>query len=137
MEQRLLLCWAQNQIVMVVTDRQVDRSVVSPCDLGHTDRFEIVILGSFYIRCPQRDISELKYLRFEFLLHSLLPFVLLHSLLLFRSSDDPLPLYAENPAVEFDNIATFEKLWRLHPRPHALGRAGGNDVAGQQGHELT
>src|SRR5271165_1814434 len=80
MEQRLLLGWAQNQIVMVVTDRQVDRSIVSPCDLGHPDRFEIVILGPFYIRCPQRDISELKYLRFEFLLHSLLSFVLSHSL---------------------------------------------------------
>ncbi len=37
-----------------------------------------------------------------------------------RSSDDPLPLCAENSAVEFDDVAALEELRRLHARAHAL-----------------
>src|SRR5271166_2943031 len=38
MEQSLLLGWTQDQVVVVVADREVDRSVVSPRDLGALPR---------------------------------------------------------------------------------------------------
>src|SRR5271166_1956578 len=72
MEQRLLLGGAQNEIVMVVADRQVNRSVASPRDLGHAKILEIVLLRPLDIWRAQRDITELEHLWIEFLLHRLL-----------------------------------------------------------------
>src|SRR5271165_2897097 len=86
MEQRLLLDGAQNEIVMVVADRQVDRSVVSARDLSHAEILEIVILRPFDVRRPQRDISELEHLRIEFpALHGLLLFNGLRQLAAFEA----------------------------------------------------
>src|SRR5271166_6341071 len=58
---------------MVVADGQVDRSLVSPRDLGHAEILEIVILRPLDIRRRQRDIPELNDFRIEFLLHHFLP----------------------------------------------------------------
>ena len=73
MEQRLLFGRAQHQIMMIVADGQVDRSVVSPRDLGHAEILEIVILGPLDIRRRKRDIAELEDFRIEFALHHFLP----------------------------------------------------------------
>src|SRR5271165_962722 len=72
MEQRLLRGRAQNEIVMVVANGQVDRSIVSPRDLGHAEILEIVILRPLDVRRRKRDIAELKDFRIEFALHHFL-----------------------------------------------------------------
>src|SRR5271165_439776 len=74
-EQLLLGGRTQYEIVMVVADRQIDRTVVSLRDLGHPEILQIVLLRSFDVRRPERDISELEHFWIEFLaLHGLLLF---------------------------------------------------------------
>ena len=70
MQERLLLRRAQNQVVMVVADREVDRSVVALGRLGHAEGREIVVLRPFDVRGLQRHVPELEHLRVEFSLHS-------------------------------------------------------------------
>src|SRR5579859_1646952 len=50
--------------------------------------------------------------------------------------DDLLALLAEAVDAERDDVADIEEGWRLHAKPHAGRRAGGDDVAGQERHEL-
>ena len=69
MQERLLLRRAQNQVVVVVADREVDRSVVALGRLGHAEGREIVVLRPFDVRRFQRDVPELEHLRIEFPLH--------------------------------------------------------------------
>src|SRR5208337_3529129 len=67
MEQPLLSGRTQNEIVMVVANRQIDRAVVSLRDLGHPEILQIVLLHSFDVRRPERYISELEHFWIEFL----------------------------------------------------------------------
>src|SRR4051812_22743216 len=51
--------------------------------------------------------------------------------------DDALALLAQALDAERDDVAHLEVLRRLHAEPHAGRRAGGDDVARQQRHELA
>src|SRR5947209_10202605 len=50
--------------------------------------------------------------------------------------DDFLPLLAKGFDAQRDDVADIEKLWRLHAGADAGRRAGGDNVARPQGHEL-
>src|SRR6267154_5528197 len=65
--QRLLASRTEHDVVLVIADRQEDRSVVAFRRLGQSDGFEIVLLRPFNVRRGQCDVSKPKYLRVEFL----------------------------------------------------------------------
>src|SRR5260370_17714153 len=65
--QRLLAGWTEYDVVLVIADRQEDRSVVALRRLGQSDGFEIVLLRSLNVRRCQCDVSKPKHLRVEFL----------------------------------------------------------------------
>src|ERR1700691_4208497 len=69
MQQRLLFGRAQNDVVMVVADRQEDRSVIPLGRLRHPDGFEIMIFRPLDVRRFQRDISKLEHLCIKLLTH--------------------------------------------------------------------
>src|SRR5271166_531515 len=71
-EQRLLGGGAQNEVVMVVADRQIDRPVAITRNFGHAEIFQIVLLRTLDVRRAERDISELEHFWIELLLHRLL-----------------------------------------------------------------
>src|SRR5476651_1561327 len=59
-------------------------------------------------------------------------------LLLFSGiRDDALALLAESRDAEGDHVAGLQVMRRLHAEAHAGGRARGDDVAGEQRHELA
>src|ERR1700728_4597870 len=70
MQQRVLFGRAQDDVVMVVADRQEDRAVVALGRLRHPDGFEIMIFRPFDIRRFQRDISKLEHLWIKLLTHA-------------------------------------------------------------------
>src|SRR5258708_19593780 len=65
--QRLLAGWAEYDVVLVIAERQEERSVVALRRLGQSDGFEIVLLRPFNVRRGQCDVSKPKHLRVEFL----------------------------------------------------------------------
>src|SRR5712671_5653660 len=65
--QRLLASRTEHDVVMVIADRQEDRSVVAFRRLRQSDGFEIVLLRPFNVRRGQCDVSKPKYLRVKFL----------------------------------------------------------------------
>src|SRR5882757_8171798 len=65
--QRLLASRTEHDVVLVIADRQEDRSVVALRRLGQSDGFEIVLLRPFNVRRGQCDVSKPKHLRVEFL----------------------------------------------------------------------
>ena len=68
--------------MVVVADRQVDRSVVPLRCLGHAEGGEIVVLRPFDVGGFQRQVPELEHLRIELPLHC--------AFLLISSSNDGL-----------------------------------------------
>src|SRR5258708_11722374 len=65
--QRLLAGWTEYDVVLVIAERQEERSVVALRRLGQSDGFEIVLLRPFNVRRGQCDVSKPKHLRVEFL----------------------------------------------------------------------
>src|ERR1700735_1245574 len=70
MQQRLLFGGAQDDVVMVVADRQEDRAVVALGRLRHPDGFEIMIFRPLDVRRFQRDISKLEHLWIKLFTHA-------------------------------------------------------------------
>src|SRR6266702_4538253 len=92
-KQRLLAGWTEYDVVLVIAERQEDRSVVALRRLGQSDGFEIVLLRSFNVRRCQSDVSKPKNLRVEFL-HMFPPALLasrLNGLLEFRAIKTAMP----------------------------------------------
>src|ERR1700751_3153644 len=67
MAQGLLAGRTEYDVVLVIAERQENRSVVALRRLGQSDGFEIVLLRSFNVRRCQCDVSKPKHLRVEFL----------------------------------------------------------------------
>lgn len=64
--QRLLTGWTEDDVVLVIAERQKDRSIVALRRLSQSDGFKVVLLRSFNVRRCQRDISQPKHFRVEF-----------------------------------------------------------------------
>src|ERR1700709_2638831 len=69
-QQRLLFGGAQHDVVVVVADRQEDRSVLALGGLRHPDGFEIMIFRPFDIGRFERDIPKLEDLWIKLLTHA-------------------------------------------------------------------
>src|SRR5258707_9608101 len=65
--QRLLAGRNEYDVVLVIAERQEERSVVTLRRLGQSDGFEIVLLRSFNVPRCQCDVSKPEHLRVEFL----------------------------------------------------------------------
>src|SRR6267154_4812273 len=65
--QGLLAGRTEYDVVLVIAERQEDRSVVALRRLRQSDGFEIVLLRPFNVRRGQCDVSKPKHLRVEFL----------------------------------------------------------------------
>src|SRR5258706_5420409 len=63
--QRLLAGWTEYDVVLVIAERQEERSVVALRRLRQSDGFEIVLFRSLNVRRCQRDVSKPKHLRVE------------------------------------------------------------------------